>query len=254
MIGMARLTAAVLIGVVGLAACDDSGGFDEAAFCEIAREFQAIDDVPSNEQLDRYVEAAPDEIKDDAEFAAEQIREADGNIGAVFGDPEIGPRMEEAFENIEAAETERCDIDHDDGEDGEDGEDGPPEGDPEPAEGANVVEVTGVEYAFEGVPAEIPAGLTAFGFTNGGEEAHEMFVGKLAEGTTLDDVLAFEGDPIEGGLVTEEVGGTFGEPGSDATYVNAELAPGTYGMVCFVPGPEGKPHAELGMTAEFTVA
>ena len=38
-------------------------------------------------------------------------------------------------------------------------------------------------------------------------------------------------------------------------YLNAEeLTPGTYAVVCFIPGPEGKAHHELGMKTTFTVS
>lgn len=243
-----RLVATVAVAALGLAACDSGGGFDEEAYCKIAREFFEAEGPPSNAQLDRYVEAAPPEIEDDAEFVAGKFKAAEGNVGAVFSDPEV----EKRFENISAAEKKRCGLDHDD----EGGEEGEPE--TAPAPGATVVEITGVEYAFEGVPETLPAGLTALGFTNGGEEAHEMVVGKLAEGVTTDQIVEAaqgDGDPREQGLI-EEVGGTLGprEPGGEKTYVNAELAPGNYAMFCFVPGPEGKPHAALGMSARFTVA
>ena len=65
------------------------------------------------------------------------------------------------------------------------------------------------------------------------------------------------------------VGGMFAEPGQHAATA-AELTPGRYAAVCFVPvgstpeavaaatanssQVEGQPHAMVGMTAEFTVA
>lgn len=249
---MPRMIGLLVVGAVvmlGLAACDDGDDFDEAAYCEVAREFEEIEELPTNEQLDRYVAAAPDEIKDDADFVANLIKEAEGNLGALFGDGEIENEFAERIERIEAAETERCGIEHGGDENGGERDE---EDDSEPAEGAAVVEITGVEYAFEGVPAELAAGLIAFGFTNVGEEAHEMGVFELSEGVTPEEALAFEGDPEEAGLVSE-VGFVYGDPGGEAAYVNAELEAGTYGMVCLIPGPEGRSHAELGMIAEFTV-
>lgn len=254
-----RMVAVGALALFGLAACDSGGDFDEAAYCDIANELAEIDDVPTNEQLDRYVDASPDDIRSDAEFVADKFKEAEGNLGALFSDPQVAEEIDARIANLEAAETEHCGIEHDaqgegDEDEGEgEGEDANDSDDTEPADGANVVEITGVEYAFEGVPAEVPAGLTALGFTNGGEEAHEMGVFKFAEGVTAEEALAFEGDPEEEGLVSE-VGFVFGELDGDTAYVNSELDPGSYGMACFIPGPEGKSHAELGMFAEFTVA
>lgn len=233
---------------IGFAGCSDDGnGFDKEAFCKIAQQFADADGPPTPDQVKEYVDAAPPEVEDEANTVEDLLDSVDGDFGKLFSDPEKGEQFETAIGPLEEQETELCGIEH------SDEDDGPPAGDPEPAEGAAVVEIAAVDFAFENVPDEVDAGLTAFAFSNVGESAHEMFIGKLAEGTTMDDVLAFEGDPSEGGLVTEEVGGTFGEPGAEVSYINGELTPGTYGLVCFIPGPDGKSHAELGMVDEFTV-
>ena len=36
------------------------------------------------------------------------------------------------------------------------------------------VDVRAADYAFQGVPSEVDAGVTSFEFTNGGTEVHEM--------------------------------------------------------------------------------
>lgn len=247
MTGLMRLTAVAALAAVGLAACDSGGGFDQAAFCKIAREINDVEGAPSTEQLDEYVAAAPDDIEEDAEFVADKFEEAGNNIGAVFADPQIG----EKIGRFEEAERRECGL-HEDAEEGEiEGE-----GDTEASEGAAVVEVTGVEYAFQGVPQAVPAGLTALALTNGGEEAHQMVVFRLAEGRAAADILSLEGedDPAAAEVIEEEVGSAFGEPGGETGYVNADLTPGSYALVCFIPGPGGKAHAELGMTADLTVA
>jgi plastocyanin len=162
----------------------------------------------------------------------------------------------------------------DDGDTGDDGDDGD-EGD----EGAagDTVEVTGVEYAYEGLPDTVEAGTT-FSFTNEGEELHEMvaFLIPDEEDRSIDELVQLE---------DEELGEVFGgepmpefvlmaEPGDDGTMVfppDGEATvtePGRYGVVCFIPvgmtempegeqeGPpegDGPPHAFEGMTGEFTV-
>lgn len=247
MTSLIRLAAVAALAAVGFVGCDSGGGFDQEAFCKIAREINEVEGAPSTEQLDEYVAAAPDDIEEDAEFVAGKFEEAGNNIGAVFADPEIG----EKIARFEEAERRECGL-HEGADEGEiEGE-----GDAAPAEGSAVVEVTGVEYAFRGVPETVPAGLTALAFANDGSEAHQMVVFRLAEGKAVADILTLEGedDPAAAEVIEAEVGSAFGEPGGDTGYVNADLTPGSYALVCFIPGPEGKPHAELGMTAQFTVA
>jgi len=42
--------------------------------------------------------------------------------------------------------------------------------------------------------------------------------------------------------------------GEDTEYLNIELEPGTYALTCFIPGPDGTPHAFTGMAVEITVS
>ena len=99
-----------------LAACgDDDEASDE--YCDIARELSAQDDAPPDDPIfDRYLEAAPDEIRDDAALALERIGEEGDEA---FNDPEVL----EAVENIEAFEEEECGITLDDRTDEDDGDD-----------------------------------------------------------------------------------------------------------------------------------
>lgn len=89
---------------------------------------------------------------------------------------------------------------------------------------------------------------------NLGTQPHEMLLGKLAPGVRLPEVLAFQDDPIEAGLLLELMGGLSTIEAGATAWTTLSLTPGTYGMVCFIPDPaSGKPHAELGMATEFTV-
>lgn len=229
------------------AGCDDDdngneaegGGGDVQAYCDLGAQLDEQDGPPSEAQIEELRDVAPDEISEEIDFVAGRYLE-DGP--SVFGDPEVGER----FDVIEEYEVEAC------GREPEDEDGG---GDAEPAEGAQVVEVVGTEYAFEGVPETVPAGPVAFRLTNEGEEEHELALGKLVEGKTMEDVLAVEGDPVEAGVVEELLGNVWTPGGETSGYLNVELEPGTYGFVCFVPSAEdGQPHAAHGMTATFTVA
>jgi hypothetical protein len=66
-------------------------------------------------------------------------------------------------------------------------------------------EVIMQEFAFTHQP--IRAGQMTVKVVNAGDQPHEMLLGKLAPGVRLAEVLAFESDPIEAGLLLELSGG-----------------------------------------------
>jgi len=213
-----------------------------ADYCGIVAELDEQEGPPTVEQAERLKEVAPEEISDEVTLVADALIAADGDIGKAFSDPAI----EEAFGPIEEFEGENCGGDDEGGDEGED------EPVTEPLEGAQVIPVTAVDFAFEGIPATVPAGDVSFEFSNRGEAAHEMVMFKLGEGVDLDELLSRDEEPSE--EEAQEVGSTFARPGEGGRYLNAEgLDAGTYAVVCFIPGPEGKSHYELGMKTTFTV-
>jgi uncharacterized cupredoxin-like copper-binding protein len=122
------------------------------------------------------------------------------------------------------------------------------------AGGGNKVTVTAVDYSFD-TDDQISGGVVSFEVENGGSELHEFAFGKVAEGTTEEDIQAAieSGEEPEG---LEDIGGVhIMTPGQRAT-LTRELEPGRYVFLCFVPNAEGQPHAALGMwkiiTAEGT--
>ena len=128
----------------------------------------------------------------------------------------------------------------------------------EVAEGANEVPVTpvgenGESYDFE-FEQPVPAGQTAFVMDNTDDEPHFMFVAKITGDKNLNQILKAEqegGNPEEH---AEEVGGSDDAAPGEQVVLNIEnLEPGTYGMLCYIPGPEGEPHAYNGMAVEFEV-
>lgn len=127
--------------------------------------------------------------------------------------------------------------------------------------GFRPVPITAVDYAFEGVPDTLPAGFTAFHFTNGGEEVHEMIMVRYKdESLTVKDLMKLSDKEAEEKLVF--LGASFGPPGASDTEIK-ELEPGKYALLCFVPvgstsekaaeKADGPPHVARGMSAEFTV-
>jgi hypothetical protein len=121
---------------------------------------------------------------------------------------------------------------------------------------ANRLEVTGVDYAFQGLPSELPAGPTSIAFTDGGTEEHEIMIVKAAEGDdiTLDQLLALP--PDEAFARVQPVTVTWGAPG-ETGYTAVDLEPGTYFALCNIPmggAPEGAPHHTAGMKQTFVVS
>jgi hypothetical protein len=130
--------------------------------------------------------------------------------------------------------------------------------------------VTAVDFAFEGVPAEVPSGTT-MALTNTGQEVHEMIVVRKLPTTTqsFEELLALPQDQVQG--LVEDVGFAYAEPGQTAADVVTIGEPGDYLMICFIPAGTtslpsidpnaseapslgtGAPHFTLGMLQEFTV-
>lgn len=116
-------------------------------------------------------------------------------------------------------------------------------------------------FAFSGEP--ISDTLT-IKIENVGEEIHELAMGRLEEGKTIDDVRAAlaaagEEEPdldsvFEGGdeEPIDDLGGAH-FPGSELSVTGSGITPGDYVAMCFVPSSDGKPHHELGMIEEFTI-
>jgi hypothetical protein len=149
----------------------------------------------------------------------------------------------------------------------------------------HVLTVTGVEYAFHGLPDSVPAG-TRLGLANTGAEVHELQLYRIADEVTATaaDLLAmyFEGQDPEAAGMVESVEGwaLYAPPGGIAEDSFLLEREGRYAIICLIPqgladigllaglGPDtdpaqlppelqalmaNTPHAALGMFAEFTV-
>jgi uncharacterized cupredoxin-like copper-binding protein len=116
----------------------------------------------------------------------------------------------------------------------------------------SAVTVVTTDFSFE-APAELPAGLTTFHLVNRGPQIHHVQLVKLGEGKTFDDFMAAlkAGGPpptwvsMEGGPNPAELG--------DTSTTTVALEPGSYVMLCFVPGPDGIPHVAKGMIRPLAV-
>ena len=142
------------------------------------------------------------------------------------------------------------------------------------------VEITGVDYSFQGVPESVTPG-TELTFTNASEgEVHELVAIRIDDDETrpLEELLGLPQEEAE--QVTQFQGVAIALPGEDGMVVEGDLTldePGTYALLCFIktgadpqayrdllagPPPDGAgppdipggpPHFTNGMVAELTV-
>lgn len=108
--------------------------------------------------------------------------------------------------------------------------------------------VRAADFSFA-LPAERPRGVR-----NDGGQPHEAQVVRLAEGVTVEDLVAAGDDPVQAGLA-EPVGGAAAlAPGMVAPWLLSALPPGRYALVCtLVDAESGARHVALGMAAELSV-
>jgi hypothetical protein len=136
--------------------------------------------------------------------------------------------------------------------------------------GGNPVGATAREYAFQGIPATLPAGQTSFTVDNQGGEVHELHLFKLDDGVgTVAELLGMSQDEAADKL--ESVGSAMANPGDEESF-DASLSAGRYAAVCLIPvgtkpsgghaghdmedmvfDPNADTHFKRGMYSEFTV-
>jgi plastocyanin len=117
------------------------------------------------------------------------------------------------------------------------------------------IDVVADDYAFMPLPARIKAGPTIFSFANRGKVVHEMSMGRLKPGTTVEDLVRVS---KAGGrmrdIMDRSVGVLFAGPGkSPDGRLLVDLLPGeTYVVLCnFKDTPDAPTHLTLGMYAVF---
>ncbi len=102
---------------------------------------------------------------------------------------------------------------------------------------------------------DIPAGFRGDGpvsIRNEGTEPHEVALLRLADGKAVGDAFAWYANQDGPPPFTAAGGIGVVSPGVPA-WASLHLEPGNYVAVCFVPGPDGAPHALKGMVTPFTV-
>ncbi len=129
-----------------------------------------------------------------------------------------------------------------------------PSTDASPSQTTSDLSIAAEDFKFD-LPPSTPAGPTTITLTNSGEEEHQAQAALIAEGKTIDDVVAALQGPDETAafaLLTFTGGPTGVLPGAEAT-VDVDLAPGNYAFLCFIAGADGVPHIAKGMVGSLEV-
>jgi hypothetical protein len=132
---------------------------------------------------------------------------------------------------------------------------------PQPiGEELSTFDVSATEYSYSGdlaAGAEVPAGLVQINLTNTGAEEHQATIVRFHDGVTFEQFAAEGGSDPTGQAALALVDGFGGPnaagPGGGTSSAVTNLTPGDYLMICFIPAPDGQPHAAKGMLTPFTV-
>ncbi len=121
------------------------------------------------------------------------------------------------------------------------------------------VTVATSDYKFETTGPLTTAGAHTFRVSNGGPQAHEVEIVRFAPGKTLKDLGEYMAaqmapNPAGGPPPGDLIGGVSAGLPKSVSYFTANLTPGKYAMLCFIPDmKDGKAHLEHGMVKEFEV-
>lgn len=111
------------------------------------------------------------------------------------------------------------------------------------------------DYSYD-VPSKVNDGTVELTMKNVGKEIHIAAIGRVKDGRTFAEAAAdlqSPTPPANPAADTESIGGIAStSPGLSST-VTLLLQPGTYYFACFIPAPDGAPHAAKGMVESFEV-
>jgi hypothetical protein len=114
------------------------------------------------------------------------------------------------------------------------------------------VTITLADYNFL-IKGALTAGKHTIRVENSGPQVHEVEIVRLAPGKTVKDLGAWM-QTMEGPPPATAIGGIAATVPATTSYVNVDLTPGNYVLLCFVPdAKDGKTHADHGMIKEIAV-
>jgi hypothetical protein len=109
------------------------------------------------------------------------------------------------------------------------------------------------DYAFQ-FSQPLAAGRQTIRVKNIAAQSHEVVFLKLQPGKKVADVLAWM-EKMEGPPPGAPIGGTTPMARGEENLITLDLAPGEYGLICFVPdAKDAKPHLMHGMMTELTIS
>ena len=128
----------------------------------------------------------------------------------------------------------------------------PPSSNPTSEPNADV-SLTLSDYTFT-LSKPLVAGKQLIKVENGATQPHEVVLVQLAPGKTIEDLGKWVSD-MKGPPPGKPIGGIPAFMPGKRAFFEADLTPGDYGMICFVPdAKDGKPHVQHGMTTQFKVS
>lgn len=112
---------------------------------------------------------------------------------------------------------------------------------------SHVATFSASEHRFTG-PDRLPAGLTTVRLHNRGKEPHQLQLLKLEDGKSPADLaVALNSDGVALPSWAKHMGGPNGVNAGGVSEATLYLEPGSYVIICSVPGKQHKSHAALGM-------
>lgn len=116
-----------------------------------------------------------------------------------------------------------------------------------------IITIVAKDFGFE-APAAVPAGTVTIRLVNNGPSLHHVQLMRLADGKTVADLVEAVKNPGPLPAWVKAAGGpNAGVPGGPPTESTLTLTPGTYAIVCLIPGSDKVPHFAKGMIAPLTV-
>jgi uncharacterized cupredoxin-like copper-binding protein len=110
------------------------------------------------------------------------------------------------------------------------------------------------DYAFD-FSKPIEAGQHVIRIDNAASQSHEVVIGKLLPGKTMQQALDWLNAGQKGAAPVTALGGASGLASGRHQFISMTFEPGKYVLFCFIPDvKDAKPHTAHGMAKEFTVA
>jgi hypothetical protein len=223
------------LSLVALAACEGDDDSMSAEACDAYADFQSAmfgDPAAMAAAAQAFADAAPDASSDDAATIVTAVSKM-GDDPSALDNPEVSAALQSVGDSV----YDDCDAD-------------------------KKLDVAGIDYAFEDIPAQIEAGRVAIRFTNDSAagEPHELVLATGADGQSAADLAALPIDQLFQQARPLAVAFTTG-PDTHATTL-VDLPAGEYLVICTLPvggfaegqdGPPADPHSHHGMVTTLKV-